>query len=1210
MSRVTNTIKFSLSLLMFLSTLSYADDIDIFEVEKPPVPPNVLFVLDGSGSMDSKVSGTKKTRMEVMQGALNDLITSKDPATGEYNTKDINIGLMSFSNRVKKISFDPYDISWLVHGPAFPVTPIDDPAQSVMASNPLFPVADFSNSYLPAASVNDSARSYAPKIINQWDTGSGTPIVGALFEAAKYMRGEDVYWGNKPPNKIQAAHPSTYDGLFLANGSTNNSTNMTTTEPCGGVGQPVCNKQKSCTTSTSTTAPVVSDTPIAGQDCTAIPYTKTCAVGETFCGDAQDAASCTTIPGTTTFTHGTCAESDIFACFALGYSSCLYEDGALCDEGDTAAECLIKHPTWTACIESQIPGLFHCRVPLPEIPPNNPRTCFKPLTADDTVTCPATKYSCTLTTTTETCTHVVTNTIISSGVSYKSPIKKECQSNAIILLSDGGPTVSNSAELVSNMIGPSFSQNASGLDCKDTPKPSDPYDWGAAENINYYGRCGTELARFLAQTDNSATVNDDQPVNLYTIGFALGADSLEQKYMEDLAKAGGGEFYPADNAADLIAAFKDAITSSNAARQFSPPALTPHPTSLLSHGEIVYLPIFSQDRSVAWSGNLKKFKIHNGSLTEADLSKNVMDSTGRIRKDVVDMWATGTLEHPVKSGGAASQLDPSSRNIKTDNGNGSLVALNASNVTKAQLTPDNNPVISNAERIELIEYIKGWDDQYKPRHHMGDIIHSKPVVVDYPNLNNRRVIFVGTNEGFLHAINDSDGSEAFAYMPSELLDNIKLQKDNSSNVTHPYGVDGEITVWKGKVNATDTSEKTMLFFGLRRGGKAYYALDVTNPDAPELRWKITPTVNGDFDKLGYTWSKPKVAKVKVNQSDTKPTNVLIFGGGYVDDHGLEPGHKDAQGNPVAEADNSGTGADVYIVDMDDGSKLWNAAAPGNNVTIDYAIPANVRELDLDGNGLLDHMYFADTGGKVWRVDIIGSLQDVKVYPFAELGVSTPKRKFFTEPDVAFFKHAGRFVNSIAIGSGDRPNPLDNNNQDAMFVLLDKHPLPYHSTETPDKPVAITTSDLKTISDVSTGLNKSIFSSVNKDKKGWYYPLAVGEKILTPALTFQNKIIFTSFAVDNASAAPVDPCVQDSKTGSYFYALDLYNAKSVINPPSKSWGPGIKEVPMPYYPDIPSGGCVDAHCERVPEFLTPEGSAPVKLPNAFKKIPRVYWMNQG
>jgi hypothetical protein len=1171
----------------FHPAVLHADDTDIFNDETPPVPPNVLFVLDGSGSMTSKVSGTNKTRMEVMQGALNDLITSKDPVTGEYNIKDINIGLMSFSNRVKKNK--DFSYSWLVHGPAFPVTPIDDPAQSVMASNPLFPVSDFPNSYLPAVGANDIARDYAPKIINQWDTGAGTPIVGALFEAAKYMRGEDVHWGNKPPDKIQAAHPSTYDGLFLANGSTNNITYTTKSEPCGGAGQPVCNKQKSCTTTSTTSAPVESDTPIAGQDCTAIPYTKTCEDEDAFCGDAQDATSCTTTttPGNkTTVSCGLSTPYNSASCLAsdAGYTKC----GVNC-LANTAADCLDMNPNYSNCVDTGLPlngGLltFNCDH---NVDTSDPIWCSKQAPDTTTVTCPATKYSCTLTTTTETCTHVVTSTIVSSGVNYKSPIKKECQSNAIILLSDGGPTVNNSADLVSGLIGTTFSQNASGLDCKDTPKPSNPYKWKSAENINYYGRCGIELARFLAQTDNSATVNDKQPVNLYTIGFALGANSLEQKYMEDLAKAGGGEFYPAENAADLIAAFRDAITNSNKARLFNPPTFTPSSTSLLSHGEIVYLPVFSREKTLAWSGNLKKFKIHDGYLTEADVTKKVMDSDGKMRKDVVDMWATGTLEHPVKSGGAASQLDPSSRKILTDDGT-DLVTLNANNVSKAQLTPDNNPVISDAERAQLIDYIKGWDEKGNPRHHMGDIIHSKPVFVDYQG--GRRVVFVGTNEGYLHAINDSDGSEAFAYMPSDLLPNIKIQKDNNPSGSHPYGVDGEITIWKGKINGSD---KVLLLFGLRRGGKAYYALDVTDPDEPRLHWRIED-LSGH---LGYTWSQPKTAKVL---HDGTVKNVVIFAGGYVDDHANPP-----------EALDSGTGADVYIVDLEDKGKIiWQASASVNN-PLKHAIPGGVRVMDLDGNGFADRLYFADTGGFIWRVDIKDTYKTdgVKLYQFADLSGSS-HRKFFNEPDAAFFKKRGRYVVTLAIGSGERPDPLNENSDDAFFVLIDKHPAYYASTETPNKPEVAHYTDLVALSSVSKGLDKSIFSHKYKDKKGWFYELAKGEKILSDAITFENKIIFTSFsALNNAgSPASTDPCKATTEKSSQLYILSLFEGKAILNTPSIPPGPAeIIEPPLPYYPKAKPANCSKDNCPRASEIIVTRGGAPIVLTTP-KTLPKVYWID--
>jgi len=130
---------------------------------------------------------------------------------------------------------------------------------------------------------------------------------------------------------------------------------------------------------------------------------------------------------------------------------------------------------------------------------------------------------------------------------------------------------------------------------------------------------------------------------------------------------------------------------------------------------------------------------------------------------------------------------------------------------------------------------------------MRDPLHAPVVKINYES---QEVLYVATNQGLLHAIDATDpqtpgnyggGQELFAFIPPELLPTLSAQMENSSTAEHIYGLDGPITPWHddenqdGVVNDNDT---VMLIIGMRRGGKNYYALDVTNPDAPTFKWVI------------------------------------------------------------------------------------------------------------------------------------------------------------------------------------------------------------------------------------------------------------------------------------------------------------------------------------------------------------------------------------
>jgi type IV pilus assembly protein PilY1 len=214
-------------------------------------------------------------------------------------------------------------------------------------------------------------------------------------------------------------------------------------------------------------------------------------------------------------------------------------------------------------------------------------------------------------------------------------------------------------------------------------------------------------------------------------------------------------------------------------------------------------------------------------------------------------------------------------------------------VTKSML---GNGGMTDAYRTSLMQWARGVDlfdvdedgDTTDARRRMGDPLHSNPVVVNYggTDANPDITLFIATNEGLLHAIDTTDGSEVFSFIPQELLPNLDILYNNSGANAHPYGLDGPLTAWAKDVNNngvlqdsggnTETGEHAYLYVGMRRGGNNYYALNVTDRSAPELKWMIQGGT-GNFGQLAQTWSKMELASIK--SSGSKRT-VLIFGGGY------------------------------------------------------------------------------------------------------------------------------------------------------------------------------------------------------------------------------------------------------------------------------------------------------------------------------------------
>jgi len=782
---------------------------------------------------------------------------------------------------------------------------------------------------------------------------------------------------------------------------------------------------------------------------------------------------------------------------------------------------------------------------------------------------------------------------------YKSPIKDECARNAIVLLTDGAATTLFDDQKINSMIGPDYAD-----ECSISKNPMRPD----------YTACGVELAEFLANEDqNTATVDGVQNVNTYTIGFSLVGDAgiAAEQFLKKVARKGGGKYFKANDTDGLVDAFKEAVlTVKNGAGSFASPTYTTHNVSSVSHSDTVYLPVFKLGGGPVWSGNLKKFRRTGGIFYDSD-GLVATSSDGVLLDEAQDYWA---LDHEgsgddeeerddaVLSGGFANMIDSAKRisgatPIYTDNGS-ALVTLNKD--LSVSLFEKASDSFTSEHRNNLVDFILGKNTDGSERHHMGDILHSKPVHLSYGD---KSVVFVGTNEGYLHAIDESDGSEVFSYMPKELLKNIDTQFRNSAIDKHVYGVDGPMTLWHedtNKNNIVDHGEKAVLYFGLRRGGKSYYALDVSNRTSPSLKWKIDNTT-GQFNNLGFTWSQPTVSKMRYGGS-TSLRPVLVFGGGYIDDNG-DLGAVEVDGS-------TSTGSEVYIVDADTGSMIWKTSDASGLPTdaTKYAKPAKIRVIDVNRDGSLDRLYHSDTGGNVWRVDFSkNNVSDAKVMHFARLGgSSSTDRKFFTEPDVAIFKKGAGIMASVAIGSGERPNPTGSSRDDHFFVLFDKQIL----TTPAVTPSVITMTDLL---DATSSTKVNVFTA---NKKGWYIDLVeIGaEKVLSSSITYQNTVYFSSFGVESSSSA--DACTIGQRSKGRLYALDLLSSEAVLEfggvkkRSTNSTTNEIPETPQIIFnaPSSKNGGnCTSSDCVRKKEVSIGKGRA-IGIPTV-DELQKVYWIDE-
>ena len=683
----------------------------------------------------------------------------------------------------------------------------------------------------------------------------------------------------------------------------------------------------------------------------------------------------------------------------------------------------------------------------------------------------------------------VTEEITGSAV-YTTPIAYSCQSNHIILLTDGDANGNNSAAKILTMTGLST--------CSDS---------GDEE-------CGVSLASFLHTTDQSS-LGTLQTVATHTIGI-----NISNTFLSDLASSGGGFYKTANDANDVIAAFNSILNEVlKNPTSFVSPSLSVNAFNRLYNRDEVYFTLFSPQLSVGWPGNLKKYKLCAAStctygevMDASSPPVSAIDSaTSKIKTTATSYWSNPGDGPEVQVGGAGAKITSySGRRAYTYTGTSDTPVTSVDLSTPSHVVTTGNAAITQAmlgaasstERDAIINWMRGQDLEDEDsdsvtneiRWPLADALHSRPSTIGYGGTvaNPAIKIIVGTNDGGVRMIDAASGEEDWIiYLPEFLLKQKDL-KDNSNGI-HITGVDGSPTLRivdnnNDGIIDPNASDKVQLFIGMRRGGKYVYAFDLT-PDTltgpltassaigtikPKFMWRISNT-STDFGVLGQTWSRPLLTKVWVKcptgdsscqsgvagQKDSKLRSVLLFGGGY------DPAFDSKLGGS-----GEGMGNAVFMVDPDTGSRLWWAGGTSSGADLElsnmkYSIPSDLALLDSDRDGATDRIYVGDVHGQLWRIDLSnqndpdaasanarnGGSDATVGYVFADIGcgnsvdgdvgsrasncsATTNQNRlgFFYPPDVAqieddvYASSGNTIYDYVTIGTGDREDPLDKKTQ--------------------------------------------------------------------------------------------------------------------------------------------------------------------------------------
>jgi type IV pilus assembly protein PilY1 len=375
----------------------------------------------------------------------------------------------------------------------------------------------------------------------------------------------------------------------------------------------------------------------------------------------------------------------------------------------------------------------------------------------------------------------------------------------------------------------------------------------------------------------------------------------------------------------------------------------------------------------------------NGTSCETPMA---LDCTGKMLAQVTAIGGNQRAIYSVKNG-LLTPFTSANFAANTYFSAGYISGLNQwATFTAAQRTA--------AAGVNLVNYLRG-DKNYEmtaatPANRLyrlreatlGDALESQPAYFAMPTFNytypgydafkngptRASSVYLGTNDGMLHAFNASSdplqgGKERWAYIPSMVLPNLwKLANTNYSG-NHVNYVNGSpiISDICDSPCVDATSWHTILVGGLNRGGRGYYALEITDPATPKLLWEFTPEKafpNGS-PNLGYSYGRPVITKL------ANDTWVVLVTSGY--DNGTLSGDGVTSYPVATQGDGRGH---LFVLNAANGTILSDIVTPAS-VGSPAASPSGLAQISVwndetDGNKA-GFVYGGDLEGNLWRFDV-------------------------------------------------------------------------------------------------------------------------------------------------------------------------------------------------------------------------------------------------
>ena len=641
-------------------------------------------------------------------------------------------------------------------------------------------------------------------------------------------------------------------------------------------------------------------------------------------------------------------------------------------------------------------------------------------------------------------------------------IQVECQHNFCLVVTDGLPTMDKD---VSSYL---WDADGDGNDPGNCASIGAPYP-----ETNDCSDHFDDVAYYMAHEDLRPDLDGDQTISTYVVGFHENGSLLREA-----AANGDGLFFLAENANELAMSIEYAVQ--DILRRISAGSAVAVVSTERGTDDRLYRGKFMP---LDWYGYLEAYAMPyaegDAAVWEAgQILKNRYTSTRRL------FTALGDHEFEFADGNAANLRD----------------AMGAA---------------TDQEAADLINWGRGDDVAgYRTRQGwiLGDIVHSTPVVVGAPsgftaeesyqnfyaaNELRRKMVYVGANDGMMHAFDADSGEEMWGFVPQFALPDFAAMAD--SGYCHTYTCDQTVSVNDVLISGT---WRTVLVSGGREGSSAIFAMDITDPESPEVMWQ---------ENLPH--DKAYASEVQIVSIGGTP--VALVGSG------------------LDEVDQN---CYLFGYDLETGALLGEPLISESRAARNKATRPEPVDLDLDGQ--IDLVYIADLDGDLYRCETRGNPDPdgwniVQIYD-GDQEITAP-------PVVSFGKNGEVYV---YFGTGAYLTDTDMTNLDphSFVCLVDRH------TET--------LYDKRDLVDQTDSINSV------ENEPGWYVDLwnEEGERVTEEAVVVAETVIFTSFAPTQAA------CVSGGNSYLYQMAYEsggLPDSESMVDPEdrSTSLGQGIASHPV-------------------------------------------------